>query len=118
MIFCAKFFVQSGLAARCLVQLLYAIGVAKPLSLFVECCGLERHGLSADDITNVLKIEFEGDQRYATNNFVLGPPPRASKGSAGDSSRGGGEILSLHDSSLLSHWSCACVEACRFLSRL
>jgi S-adenosylmethionine synthetase len=55
----AKSVVKSGLAARCLVQLSYAIGVAKPLSLFVECYGSERHGLSADDITNVLKIEFD-----------------------------------------------------------
>merc|ERR1712093_792474 len=55
----AKSVVQSGLAARCLVQLSYAIGVAKPLSLFVECYGSEKNGLTADDITNVLKIEFD-----------------------------------------------------------
>ncbi|KAL9139715.1 SAM synthase [Amphidinium carterae] len=55
----AKSVVKSGLAARCLVQLSYAIGVAKPLSLFVETYGSERGALSADDITNVLKIEFD-----------------------------------------------------------
>merc|ERR1712065_123637 len=55
----AKSVVKSGLAARCLVQLSYAIGVAKPLSLFVECYGSEKNGLTADDITNVLKIEFD-----------------------------------------------------------
>jgi S-adenosylmethionine synthetase len=55
----AKSVVKSGLAARCLVQLSYAIGVAKPLSLFVECYGSERHGLTADDVTNVLKMEFD-----------------------------------------------------------
>jgi len=55
----AKSVVKSGLAARCLVQLSYAIGVAKPLSLFVECYGSERNGLTADDVTNVLKIEFD-----------------------------------------------------------
>jgi S-adenosylmethionine synthetase len=55
----AKSVVKSGLAARCLVQLSYAIGVAKPLSLFVECYGSERNGLSADDVTNVLKMEFD-----------------------------------------------------------
>merc|ERR1712039_1021149 len=32
----AKSVVKSGLSKRCLVQLSYAIGVAKPLSLFVE----------------------------------------------------------------------------------
>mmetsp|Transcript_38770 Transcript_38770/g.89499 ORF Transcript_38770/g.89499 Transcript_38770/m.89499 type:complete len:130 (+) Transcript_38770:2-391(+) len=55
----AKSVVKSGLAARCLVQLSYAIGVAKPLSLFVETYGSERGGLSADDITKILKIEFD-----------------------------------------------------------
>merc|ERR1711861_49183 len=55
----AKSVVKSGLAARCLVQLSYAIGVAKPLSLFVECYGSEKNGLTADDIANVLKIEFD-----------------------------------------------------------
>ena len=55
----AKSVVKSGLSARCLVQLSYAIGVAKPLSLFVETYGTERGGLTVDDITNVLKIEFD-----------------------------------------------------------
>mmetsp|Transcript_61560 Transcript_61560/g.114274 ORF Transcript_61560/g.114274 Transcript_61560/m.114274 type:complete len:462 (+) Transcript_61560:74-1459(+) len=55
----AKSVVKSGLAARCLVQLSYAIGVAKPLSLFVETYGSERGALSADDITKILKIEFD-----------------------------------------------------------
>merc|ERR1712000_640864 len=40
-------------------QLSYAIGVAKPLSLFVETYGTERGSLTVDDITNVLKVEFD-----------------------------------------------------------
>merc|ERR1712065_125049 len=55
----AKSVVKSGLSKRCLVQLSYAIGVAKPLSLFVEPYGTEQGSLTADDITNVLKIEFD-----------------------------------------------------------
>merc|ERR1712137_1524125 len=55
----AKSVVASGLSARCLVQLSYAIGVAKPLSLFVETYGSEKGKLSVDDITNVLKVEFD-----------------------------------------------------------
>jgi len=55
----AKSIVKSGLAKRALVQLSYAIGVAKPLSLFVETYGSECGKLSADDITNVLKVEFD-----------------------------------------------------------
>merc|ERR1711998_353743 len=55
----AKSVVKSNLAKRCLVQLSYAIGVAKPLSLFVETYGSECGKLSADDITNIVKIEFD-----------------------------------------------------------
>merc|ERR1712093_273880 len=36
-----------------------AIGVAKPLSLFVETYGTEQVGLTAEDITNVIKIAFD-----------------------------------------------------------
>merc|ERR1712031_121234 len=55
----AKSVVKSGLAKRCLVQLSYAIGVAKPLSLFVETYGSECGKLTADDITQIVKIEFD-----------------------------------------------------------
>merc|ERR1712125_294521 len=55
----AKSVVKIGLSARCLVQLSYAIGVAKPLSLFVETYGSEKGTLSVDDITNILKMEFD-----------------------------------------------------------
>merc|ERR1712027_255360 len=43
----AKSVVKSGLCKRALVQLSYAIGVAKPLSLFVETYGTEQGALSA-----------------------------------------------------------------------
>merc|ERR1712066_378078 len=55
----AKSVVKSGLAKRALVQLSYAIGVAKPLSLFVETYGTEQGALTADDITNIIKMEFD-----------------------------------------------------------
>merc|ERR1711941_210191 len=55
----AKSIVKSGLCKRALVQLSYAIGVAKPLSLFVETYGTEQGALSAEDITNVIKIAFD-----------------------------------------------------------
>ena len=47
--------VSSGMSARWFVQLSYAIGVAKPLSLFVETYGSEKTGLTVNDITSVLK---------------------------------------------------------------
>merc|ERR1712118_132251 len=55
----AKSIVASGLAKRALIQLSYAIGVAKPLSLFVETYGSECGKLTANDITNIVKIEFD-----------------------------------------------------------
>merc|ERR1712093_494595 len=55
----AKSVVKSGLCKRALVQLSYAIGVAKPLSLFVETYGSECGKLTANDITNIVKIEFD-----------------------------------------------------------
>merc|ERR1719245_187680 len=55
----AKSVVKSGLCKRALVQLSYAIGVAKPLSLFVETYGTEQGALTASDVTNVIKIEFD-----------------------------------------------------------
>jgi len=55
----AKSVVKSGLCKRALVQLSYAIGVAKPLSLFVETYGTEQGTLTAEDITNVIKIAFD-----------------------------------------------------------
>merc|ERR1712176_1754305 len=55
----AKSVVKSGLCKRALVQLSYAIGVAKPLSLFVETYGTEQGKLTAEDITNVVKIAFD-----------------------------------------------------------
>merc|ERR1712161_56437 len=55
----AKSIVKSGLSKRALVQLSYAIGVAKPLSLFVETYDSECGKLTADDITNVVKLEFD-----------------------------------------------------------
>merc|ERR1712178_221616 len=55
----AKSVVKSGLCKRALVQLSYAIGVAKPLSLFVETYGTEQGQLTAVDITNIIKIAFD-----------------------------------------------------------
>merc|ERR1712124_158299 len=55
----AKSVVKSGLCARALVQLSYAIGVAKPLSLFVETYGTEQGALTAEDITSIVKINFD-----------------------------------------------------------
>merc|ERR1712087_958567 len=70
----AKSVVKSGLAKRALVQLSYAIGVAKPLSLFVETYGSEQGKLSADDITNIVKIEFDCRPGAIAQSLALREP--------------------------------------------
>merc|ERR1712004_40237 len=70
----AKSVVKSGLAKRCLVQLSYAIGGAKPLSLFVETYGSECGKLTADDITNVLKISFDCRPGAIAQSLALREP--------------------------------------------
>merc|ERR1712196_308589 len=55
----AKTVVKSGLCKRALVQLSYAIGVAKPLSLFVETYGTEQGSLTPTDITTIAKMAFD-----------------------------------------------------------
>jgi S-adenosylmethionine synthetase len=50
----AKNVVAAGLAKRCTIQLSYAIGVAEPLSLYVDLHGTEANGTSAADLERVL----------------------------------------------------------------
>jgi S-adenosylmethionine synthetase len=70
----AKSVVKSGLCKRALVQLSYAIGVAKPLSLFVETYGTEQGSLTVNDITNVLKIEFDCRPGAIATSLALREP--------------------------------------------
>merc|ERR1719441_33553 len=70
----AKSVVKSGLCKRALVQLSYAIGVAKPLSLFVETYGTEQGALTAEDITNVVKMEFDARPGALAVSLALREP--------------------------------------------
>jgi len=70
----AKSVVKSGLCKRALVQLSYAIGVAKPLSLFVETYGTEQGKLTAEDITNIVKIEFDARPGALAVSLALREP--------------------------------------------
>jgi len=70
----AKSVVKSKLAKRCLVQLSYAIGVAKPLSLFVETYGTELPKHSPDDITKVLKVAFDARPGAIAVSLALREP--------------------------------------------
>ena len=50
----AKNVVAAGLAKRCTIQLSYAIGIAEPLSLYVDLHGTEQNGVSAEKLEQVL----------------------------------------------------------------
>jgi S-adenosylmethionine synthetase len=53
----AKSLVKAGLARRALVQLSYAIGVAEPLSLFVETYGTSER--SSDELVEIIRDNFD-----------------------------------------------------------
>merc|ERR1711939_1260379 len=57
-----------------LVQLSYAIGFPKPLSLFVETYGTEQGKLTAADITNILKINFDARPGAIAVSLALREP--------------------------------------------
>jgi len=70
----AKSIVASGLAKRAIVQLSYAIGVAKPLSLFVDTYGSELNGLTAEDITTAVKLSFDARPGAIAQSLSLREP--------------------------------------------
>jgi len=53
----AKNVVGAGLADRCLLQVAYAIGVARPFSIHVDCFGTERIGLAR--IEELVRTHFD-----------------------------------------------------------
>jgi len=70
----AKSVVAAGLSKRACVQLSYAIGVAKPLSLFVETYGTEKEGLTAAAITDIVKLEFDARPGALARDLQLREP--------------------------------------------
>ncbi|GAA5918986.1 hypothetical protein JCM6882_006827 [Rhodosporidiobolus microsporus] len=55
----AKSLIKAGLAQRCLVQLSYAIGVAEPLSIFVDSYGSVAAGKTDADLTKIILNNFD-----------------------------------------------------------
>merc|ERR1711920_1056151 len=70
----AKSVVKSGLCKRACVQLSYAIGVAKPLSLFVETYGTEQGELTAQAITDIVKMNFDARPGALARDLSLREP--------------------------------------------
>ena len=50
----AKNIIAAGMARRCTIQLSYAIGIAEPLSLYVDLHGTETNGVTAARLEDVL----------------------------------------------------------------
>jgi S-adenosylmethionine synthetase len=55
----AKNVVAAGLAARCELQIAYAIGVAHPVSIEVECFGTEAAGITPGRIEELVREHFD-----------------------------------------------------------
>ena len=55
----AKNIVAAGLAERCEVQIAYAIGVAKPVSLMVNTFGTGKPGLDDDRLSTIVESVFD-----------------------------------------------------------
>lgn len=53
----AKSLVAAGLARRCLVQLSYAIGVAEPLSIYVDTYGTGKR--TNEELVNVIRNNWD-----------------------------------------------------------
>jgi len=54
----AKSLVANGLAHRVLVQVSYAIGLADPLSIYVDSYGTVKEGMTDDDLIRIVKNNF------------------------------------------------------------
>jgi S-adenosylmethionine synthetase len=55
----AKNVVAAGLAERCELQVAYAIGVAHPVSIEVDCFGTEREGVTTTRIEQLIREHFD-----------------------------------------------------------
>ncbi len=65
----AKNIVASGLADKCEIELAYAIGVAEPISIFVDTFGTGK--LSDDEISNIVRENFDLSPMAIIKQFDL-----------------------------------------------
>ncbi len=82
----AKNLVAAGVADEVLVQLAYAIGVARPLSVFVNTYGTAHYGITDADIADKIQQIFDLRPAAIINRFGLKNPiylPTASYGHMG-----------------------------------
>ncbi|KEA45549.1 S-adenosylmethionine synthetase [Campylobacter mucosalis] len=72
----AKNIVAAGLAKKCIVQISYAIGVAKPTSVSVDTMGTQIAGLDDDKLSNFVMQNFPLTPRWITQKFGLDKPSK------------------------------------------
>ena len=70
--FIAKNIVANGYAKRCEIQLAYSIGVAKPVSIYINTFGTNT--ISEDEIVNKINNKFDLTPRGIINYFDLQRP--------------------------------------------
>jgi len=70
----AKNIVAAGLAKKCIVQLSYAIGLAKPTSVSVDTMGTYANGVNDDILSNFIMENFPLTPRWITDKFGLDRP--------------------------------------------
>jgi S-adenosylmethionine synthetase len=89
----AKHIVAAGLAKKAIVQISYAIGVAKPTSVAVDTCGTCIEGLDDDILSTFVHENFPLTPNWITRKFDLDHPSEetflyadvASRGQVGQS---------------------------------
>ncbi len=70
----AKNIVAAGLAKKCVVQLSYAIGVARPVSVSVDCMGTNCAGVGDVELSGFVGAEFALTPRWIKEKFALDKP--------------------------------------------
>ena len=70
----AKNVVAAGLAKKCEVQIAYAIGVAKPVSVLVDTFGTAAEGISEEQITNAVLANIDLRPAAIIKRFDLRRP--------------------------------------------
>ena len=70
----AKHIVAAGLAKKCVVQISYAIGVAKPTSIAVDTYGTVIEGLDDNKLSEFVMQNFPLTPNWITNKFGLDKP--------------------------------------------
>jgi S-adenosylmethionine synthetase len=74
----AKHIVASGIAKKAVVQISYAIGVAKPTSVAVDTYGTVCDGLDDDKLSSFVMKNFPLTPNWITKKFMLDKPSKDS----------------------------------------